>query len=125
MDIAGFITLDEEESPEYSDVPWAYHGRIPVVHRLTIAPEHQSKKLASRLMDFAEREVESKEYDTIRLDVFTENPRAIALYEQRGYRKAGTVCFRMGPFFCYEKQISKSRRTLEQGAAADVDKPRR
>lgn len=105
--IAGFVTLSPEELPEYNDVHWIYCGRVLAVYRLTIAPEHQGRKLASRLMDFAEKEAESKGFDTIRLDVFTENPRAVALYERRGYREAGTVHFRKGLFFCYEKLVSR------------------
>lgn len=106
--LAGLITLNEEESPEYDDVTWAYQGRVLVVHRLTIAPEHQGKKLALRLMDFAEEKATRKGYDTIRLDAFTQNPAAIALYERHGYRKAGTVRFRKGVFFCYEKSLNRT-----------------
>jgi len=106
--IAGFIALSPEELPEYNDVHWIYCGRVLAVYRLTIDPEHQGRKLASRLMDFAEKEAELKGFDTIRLDAFTENPQAVALYERRGYRKAGTVHFRKGLFSCYEKLISRS-----------------
>jgi GNAT superfamily N-acetyltransferase len=104
-EVAGLTTLNEEESPEYRDVKWIFHGRILVVHRLTIAPKRQGGKLASQLMDFAEQEAAFKGYNAIRLDAFTQNPVAINLYEHRGYRNAGTVRFRKGLFFCYEKAI--------------------
>ena len=107
--IVGLISLNEEQHPEYEDVPWTITGRALIIHRLTIAPEHQGKKLASRLMDFAEIEIAPSGYDTIRLDAFTQNPAALALYEGRGYRKAGTVRFRKGLFFCYEKAVSWGR----------------
>lgn len=123
--VAGLITLNEGESPGYGDVSWVYPGRVLVVHRLTIAPEHQGKKLASRLMDFAEGEAASKGYDTIRLDAFTQNPTAIALCERRGYRKAGTVRFRKGVFFCYEKALNRSKRMeVSNGFTLTVDPPR-
>ena len=105
--VSGFITLNEEQAPEYSDISWSYPGKALVVHRLTINPEHQGKKLATRLMDFAEKEAASKGYNTIRLDAFTQNPAAVALYERRGYRNAGTVRFRKGIFFCYEKELNR------------------
>ncbi len=108
--IIAFVTLNEEQSPEYSDVPWSYSGRVLVVHRLAIDPAHQRKKLASQLMDYAEKEAASKGYDTIRLDAFIQNPAAVLLYEGLGYRKAGTVRFRKGIFFCYEKQIIQSEK---------------
>jgi ribosomal protein S18 acetylase RimI-like enzyme len=102
-EVAGMITLNEKQEPEYNDVRWIYPGRILVVHRLGVAPEHQGKGLASHLMDFAEAKALSQGYDAIRLDAFTKNPLALGLYEHRGYRKAGTVSFRKGLFFCYEK----------------------
>lgn len=106
--VAGLIVLNEEESHGYSDIAWTYPGRVLVVHRLVIDPEHQGRQLASRLMDFAEREAASKGYDAIRLDVSSQNPAAIALYERCGYRKAGTLSFRKGIFFCFEKPIDKN-----------------
>lgn len=104
--IAGFITVDEEESPEYKNIAWSFLGRVLVIHRLTIDPAHQGKKFASRLMDYAEEEAKSNGYDTVRLDAFTKNPIAVSLYEKRGYRNAGTVQFRKGQFYCFEKLIN-------------------
>jgi ribosomal protein S18 acetylase RimI-like enzyme len=102
-EVAGMITLNENQEPEYTNVLWIYPSRILVVHRLAVATEHQGKGLASSLMDFAEAKALSKGYDAIRLDAFSLNPIALSLYEHRGYRKAGTVRFRKGLFFCFEK----------------------
>jgi ribosomal protein S18 acetylase RimI-like enzyme len=56
-------------------------------------------------MSFAEETAVTRGYDCIRLDAFTRNPAALALYESRGYRRAGTVHFRKGAFYCYEKAM--------------------
>lgn len=61
-------------------------------------------------MEFAEEKAEREGYQAIRLDAFTGNPPALALYDHRGYRKAGTVLFRKGWFFCFEKEIIKGGR---------------
>jgi ribosomal protein S18 acetylase RimI-like enzyme len=106
--IAGMISINEEQSPEYQTVPWQYAGKALVIHRLTITPAFQRQKLATNLMDFAEKAAENQRYDTIRLDVFTENPSAIKLYKHLGYEEAGTVRFRKGLFFCFEKPVGKS-----------------
>jgi ribosomal protein S18 acetylase RimI-like enzyme len=103
--VAGMVCINDIESPEYQAVPWEYPGKVLVVHRLAIDPGHQRKKLASRLMDFAEQQALLRKYQTIRLDAFTKNPASLALYEKRGYRMAGTVVFRKGPFHCYEKAV--------------------
>ena len=107
--VAGLIVINEVQSPEYASVAWKHSGRAFVVHRLTIHPGDQRHKLASYLMDFAEEKAVTENYDCIRLDAFTRNPAAFALYENRGYRKAGIVRFRKGEFFCFEKKISAKR----------------
>ena len=104
--VAGLIVINEDQSPEYADVPWKYSGRVLVIHRLTIDPTYQRRGLAMHLMDFAEEIAATENYDCIRLDAFTRNPAAFTLYENRGYRRAGIVRFRKGEFFCYEKEIS-------------------
>jgi ribosomal protein S18 acetylase RimI-like enzyme len=104
--IAGMISINDEQSPEYGNVQWRYAGKALVVHRLTIDPSQQRRGLAARLMQFAEEIAESKGYDTIRFDAFTQNHGATALYENLGYEKAGTVQFRKGLFFCFEKPVN-------------------
>jgi len=108
--VAGLIVINEDQSPEYAGVSWKFSGRVLVVHRLTIHPDYQRRKLASYLMDFAEVLAATGNYDCIRLDAFTRNPAAFTLYENRGYRKAGIVRFRKGDFFCFEKKIRDRRK---------------
>lgn len=104
--ICGFITVNDAASPEYSEVDWNIGGRVAVVHRLTVAPACQSQGLARELMQHAESMAASNGYATIRLDAFAHNLSALRLYERLGYRRAGTVWFRKGKFFCYEKAVS-------------------
>ena len=85
--------LNEWQSPEYVELTWD-RARPLVVHRLCVHPERQKTGAARILMDFAETEAARRGYDSIRLDTYTGNPRAVALYERRGYRIAGYVRFR-------------------------------
>jgi ribosomal protein S18 acetylase RimI-like enzyme len=103
--IAGLISIDNEQPTEYRNVSWRYHGQAVVIHRLTIHPGHQRQGLASRMMEFAEDIAEKHGCAAIRLDAYTQNPAATALYERLGYEKAGTVRFRKGDFFCFEKPV--------------------
>jgi ribosomal protein S18 acetylase RimI-like enzyme len=107
-EVCGFVVLNETQPPEYAAVDWVYPGRALVVRRLTVAPCHQRRGLASFLMRFAEEMAAALGYDCIRLEAFTRNPAAFNLYERRGYRKAGVVRFRKGEFYCYEKAISRN-----------------
>jgi ribosomal protein S18 acetylase RimI-like enzyme len=81
-----------------------------VVHRLCVDPAYQGNGLGSQLMDFAEAHAKQNTYVSIRLDAYAGNPRAVWLYERRGYRKAGQVYFprRTLPFFCFEKILRPS-----------------
>jgi GNAT superfamily N-acetyltransferase len=107
-DLAGFLVLNEDQNPEYAEVAWSING-LPtaVVHRLMVHPEHQRKGLARFLMRFAEERARMLGYGAIRLDAFSANPRALRLYESLGYRDAGGVTFRKGPFRCFEKALAQ------------------
>jgi ribosomal protein S18 acetylase RimI-like enzyme len=103
--VCGMVAINEDQPAEYRQINWNYDGKILVVHRLAIAAAYQRKKLATRLMGFAEDFARIEGYDAVRLDAFTQNPGAVALYTRLNYRNAGTVAFRKGAFFCFEKLI--------------------
>jgi ribosomal protein S18 acetylase RimI-like enzyme len=104
-DVIGMIVLNEHQDPEYADVPWTLPGRAAVIHRLMVDPRWEGRGLARDLMRFAERRAIERGYASIRLDAFCHNPRALRFYLRGGYRLAGRVRFRKGPFDCFEKQL--------------------
>lgn len=108
--LCGCITLDEKQEKEYAEVSWTHPGpRILVVHRLMVHPAHRGRGVGKQLMNFAEEKARKKGYDAIRLDVFLDNPVALSLYERLGYRRAGTVLLKKGPFACFEKGLHPPR----------------
>jgi GNAT superfamily N-acetyltransferase len=105
-DVVGSLVLNEYQDPEYAEVPWQFtEGAAAVVHRLMVHPLAEGQGLAQVLMNFAEERALDSGHRMIRLDAFTENPRALRLYERLGYRTAGKVRFRKGDFQCFEKQL--------------------
>lgn len=105
--LKGMVVLNEFQNKEYADVDWRYTvGKQLVVHRLCVHPEFQGMGVAKRLMDFAENYAQKNGYSSIRLDCFTQNPTSVALYTKLEYAKAGTVTFRKGIFYCFEKKVS-------------------
>jgi GNAT superfamily N-acetyltransferase len=107
--LVGAFVLNEYQNPQYSEVPWTINdSRIAVVHRLMVHPHYQGKGVARELMAFAEAYARDQGYGAIRLDAFTANPRALRLYTGLGYRDAGGVTFRKGPFRCFEKKLEGS-----------------
>ncbi len=104
--IAGIVALNEAQSPEYAEINWLEQNNRPlIVHRLCIHPEVQGRGLAKKLMQFTEAYARNNKYNSIRLDAFLNNPRALALYDELGYLRRGIVRFRKGPFYCFEKAI--------------------
>jgi GNAT superfamily N-acetyltransferase len=105
-EIVGALVLDDHQEPEYAEVPWQFTaGPAAVVHRLMIRPAFEGRGLARALMKFAEGRAWTLGYRAVRLDAFTENPKALGLYERLEYRSAGQVRFRKGYFRCFEKLL--------------------
>lgn len=105
--VVGCVTLNEAQDPTYATVSWELvESRVGVVHRLMIDPALQGKGLARNLMSYVETLAGSQGLRTIRLDAYTQNLTALALYDKLGYRRAGIVQLRKGPFWCFEKRTA-------------------
>lgn len=91
--IVGIIVLNENEDPEYAELNWITpeNSRNLLVHRLAVHPTHQGKGIARNLMDFAEKFAREHNYDSIRLDTFSQNKRNQKFYDTRGYERTGEV----------------------------------
>ena len=108
------ICLNAVQPEQYQELPWrCTAGRPLVIHRLCVHPDWQAHGLARQLMDFAENFAHDHGYACIRLDAYTGNPRAIALYERRGYVRVGKANFprRPLPFDLFEKAVAALRAT--------------
>ena len=105
--IIGLIVLTENEDAEYQDVKWLTKNHKNLyIHRLAIDPKFQGKGYAQKLMDFAEKYAKENNYNSIRLDTFSQNKRNQKFYEQRNYIKLESIYFpgqSEFPFYCYEK----------------------
>ncbi len=105
------VSLNDIQPDEYRTVAWRCAAdRALVVHRLCVHPHWQGHGLGKRMMAFAERFAIDHGFSCIRLDAYTGNPQALALYEGRGYQRVGQVSFprRELPFDCFEKVASSS-----------------
>jgi ribosomal protein S18 acetylase RimI-like enzyme len=105
--IKGIVVLNESQDEEYAQINWSTSDtdKNLVVHRLAVHPDFQGQGIARKLMDFAEQFAKSKQYDAIRLDTFSQNPRNQKFYKNRGYTELGSVYLKYKkehPYFCYE-----------------------
>jgi len=105
-EILACIVINEHQDPEYKEIKWKYEReKIAVIHRLMVHPNIEGKSIYQYMVRCIEKFAKEKHYDSIRLDVFSNNLRAVKFYEKLGYKVAGKVIFRKGEFFCCEEIV--------------------
>lgn len=104
--IVGCIMVSTLKDEEYVPIKWLTTNDSAVyIHRLAIQPKYQGKGYAQRLMDFAENLAIKNNFNSVRLDTFSQNKRNQTFYELRGYQRLGNIYFpeqSEHPFYCYE-----------------------
>lgn len=80
-------------------------GGYRVLHRFCVHPEYQHMGMAFGILGHIETAAKKEGISSIRLDVFTKNPRAMELYKRAGYTYAGDAYFRKGKFHLMEKLL--------------------
>lgn len=107
------VTIDAQHEDEYNTVRWTTSEPALIVHRFCVDPEVQGQGIGRRLMEFVEQFAVRQRFSSVRLDAYSGNPRALALYRQRGYREVGQVFFprRTMPFHCFELDLTSAQRS--------------
>ena len=104
--LRGAFTLDAKLDLLWEGMDWQPPtGPVAAVHRLMVHPAQQGRGLGRRLMARAESLAKQNGFHAIRLDAFSANPAALALYTNLGYRRTGGAQMRQGPFVCFEKLL--------------------
>lgn len=107
--IIGMIVLTPEMDTEYIPIKWlSQNGNNLYIHRLAVHPNHWGEGYGQKLMEFAEDFARDRNFNSVRLDTFSQNQRNQRFYEARGYQKLGDIFFprqSAHPFHCYELLI--------------------
>lgn len=102
----GCVVISSFMDEEYIPISWITKNKRNIyIHRLAIHPKYQGKGYAQKLMDFAEKYALENNYNSVRLDTFSQNKRNQKFYELRGYKRLGNIYFpkqSTHPFYCYE-----------------------
>lgn len=102
--IAVLYALNQECDAEYAGGKWKYADEpFYVVHRLCVNPAFQNRGIAKKALLHMEKELRAVGIHSIRLDVFSQNPHALKLYDSLGYARTGYADWRMGRFYLMEK----------------------
>lgn len=103
-DIAVTYALNRDGDAQYKNGRWKYpDSEYRIIHRLCVHPKYQNRGVAKNTLLHIENELREKGVEAIRLDVFSNNPFALSLYENSGYLKVGNADWRKGKFFLMEK----------------------
>ena len=104
--IAVIYVINKSYDVEYHNGDWQYpNAEYRIIHRLCVHPEYQQKGIAKKTMKHIEAEFRQCNIEAIRLDVFSENPYALKLYQNMGFIKTGHADWRKGRFYLMEKYI--------------------
>lgn len=84
----GAFVLDAREGADYTHIPWrvdAAPGAVAVLHLLAVAPAARGQGVARALVTAAAEEARHRGAEALRLDVFSNNTPARALYQTLGF----------------------------------------
>lgn len=115
--ILGFIVLNESQPENYKLLPWQENQKkVFSVHRLAIAKECSSKKIATQLYNQIEEIAKANNGTSMRIDTAANNIKAQQFFLKQGYSWIGNMKYNdYGHlyskyydmlFYCYEKPLS-------------------
>lgn len=102
--LAAIYVISEECDDEYLKCEWQYKNPC-IIHRFCVSPTFQNKGVGNDVLKHIEEQLIEAGYYSVRLDVFTQNPYALRLYEKNGYIKRGYADWRKGRFNLMEKKL--------------------
>lgn len=85
---ADFIVADGDQPMGYAAL-YANNmeTRVGYISLIAVLPEYQKKRIGSKLMETCEEIAKENGMETIRLEVYLNNYKAISFYEQHGFQK--------------------------------------
>lgn len=103
--VCAYVVNDEEE-PEYMTAPWEYPNvKSCAMHRLCVSPNHHRKGIAQSAMMNILKDAKENGCETVHLDTFSGNFKALAMYKKIGFKPVLEVEWRKGRFIIMEKKL--------------------
>ena len=104
--LAVVYTLSRDYDEAYNTGNWQKPNEdFYVIHRLCVNLHFQHQGIAKQTMSYIHKQTLSLGASSIRLDVFSKNPYALALYNTCGYKKVGDAYWRKGHFYLMETYL--------------------
>lgn len=116
--LAGLYVISTECDEAYRNGKWEQdEEKACILHRLCVSADVQHQGVGRRMLSHIENQLKDNGYESVRLDVFSENPFALTLYKKNGYQVRGYADWRKGRFFLMEKSLlpGQKGKTEENG----------
>lgn len=105
-EIVALYVISDESDEAYKRANWKYDADTAyILHRFCVSPLFQNRGIGKAVLLHIEEQIKDMGYESVRLDVFTENPFAQRLYRNNGYEVTGYADWRKGRFDLMEKKI--------------------
>lgn len=109
-DVIGTMVLMLQDDPDYKriDGQWMCQGKYGVIHRIAIDDNHKGKGVAKEFLEFAARQCEENQFESIRIDTHKKNLSMRRFLEKNGFEECGIIYIHgVSPRIAYEKRIKK------------------
>lgn len=104
--IAAIYVINSEYDDAYNYAKWTCpESNFRVLHRIVVNPEFQNKGIGTSVMRHLMEDLKSQGVESLRLDVFSENPYSQRMYAKLGFVKTGEANWRKGLFYLLEKVL--------------------
>ncbi|MCQ2524147.1 MAG: GNAT family N-acetyltransferase [Lachnospiraceae bacterium] len=105
-ELVAVYVISDESDDAYKKADWKYPDMTAyILHRFCVSPKFQGKGIGKQLLLEIEAQIRNMGYESVRLDVFTQNPFAQKLYRHNGYEVRGVANWRKGYFELMEKGL--------------------
>lgn len=95
-----------DADPDYYNADWQHpDAKWCVVHRLCVSPAYHRQGIATKVMEYVEQTAKEEGFDSIHLDTFSGNPKALSLYHKLGFVDVGEAFWARGRFVIMEKKL--------------------
>lgn len=106
--LMSIYVINSDFDDAYKTAAWNYKGEnFRILHRIVVNPEFQNRGVGRETMLHIFDELKAGGVESLRLDVFSENPYSQRLYNKLGFVRCGEANWRKGLFYLLEKILSE------------------
>ena len=104
--IVSTYSINDECDEDYKSASWNWpDSRWRFLHRIVVNPEFQNQGIGTRTMSHLMNELKKTGIESLRLDVFSENPYSQRMYHKLGFVRTGEAHWRKVLFYLLEKKL--------------------